>query len=143
MYCQPFGVNHKNLSKVISYFKIVSYYKLVSYYLGSRNYTYQLLLVCLCLRTKLLDTMFDSRGVNAKRKLEVMDGTKVSLFFLFSCLTSYFCGMNTLCHRIYYFCITLFTPPPPPSPLKALVELRKFSFVVKLLYFVVLAFIKV
>ena len=84
--------------------------------------------------------MFDSRGVNAKRKLEVMDGTKVSLFFLFSCLTSYFCGMNTLCHRIYYFCITLFTPPPP---LKALVELRKFSFVVKLLYFVVLAFIKV
>ena len=78
---QPFGVSHKNLSKVISYFKIVSYYKLVSYYLGSRNYTYQLLLMCLCLRTKLLDTMFDSRGVNAKRKLEVMDATKISWFF--------------------------------------------------------------
>ena len=41
--------------------------------------------LCLCnilLRTKLLDTMFDSRvftdGVNVKRKLEEMDATKVS-----------------------------------------------------------------
>ena len=44
-----------------------------------------LLPMCFCnilLRNKLLDTIFDSRvfidGVNAKRKLEVMDATKIS-----------------------------------------------------------------
>ena len=71
-----------------------------------------LLPLCFCnilLRTKLLDTMFDSRvfidGVNAKRKLEVMNATKISWFFYSHVWYLSFVEW-ILCAIEYYFCIT-------------------------------------
>ena len=81
-----------------------------------------LLPVCFCsslLRTKLLDTMFDSRvfidGVNAKRKLEVRDVTKISWFFYSHVWHLSFVGW-ILCAIECYFCITLFAFSPLKEP---------------------------
>ena len=64
------------------------------------------------------------------------------LNFLLSCLTSQFVGW-ILSAIECYFCITLFAFSFSFFLLKILVELRKFSFVIELLYFVVPCLIKV
>ena len=70
-------------------------------------------------KTKLLETMFDSivfiDGVNPKRKLEVMDATKVSWFFFYSHVWHLSFVGWILCAIECYFCITLFSFSSPKS----------------------------